>query len=147
MQSMRHIADTTGPFLANRRGQIGARIAVMDDGRAKAFKILRLMLPLALLFVLALGQAASAHQGGSQHQPHAAQSVSHHAKADIACCGDLTQDEKACLAQCLVSCSYCAPLPMATAFPDLTGISPAPARTEPLHGSIASPHLRPPSLS
>ncbi|AMS40579.1 hypothetical protein [Aminobacter aminovorans] len=144
---MRHIADPTRPFLAIRRGQVRARIAVMDDGRARAFKILRLMLPLALLLFLALGQTASAHQAGSQHQPHAMQTMSHHAEADISCCDDLSQDEAACQARCLASCSYCTPLPLPTAFPDLTTISPAPARTEPLHGAIASPHLRPPSIS
>ncbi|WP_269931258.1 hypothetical protein [Aminobacter sp. HY435] len=144
---MRHITDTPKALRATRPGQVRARVAVMDDGRAKAFKILRLMLPLALLFFLALGQAASAHQAGSQHEPHAVHTISHHAKAGIACCGGLSQDGKACLAQCLASCSYCAPLPLPTAFPDLATFSPAPARTEPLYGAIASPHLRPPSLS
>ncbi|CAN7685722.1 hypothetical protein [Aminobacter sp. LjRoot7] len=144
---MRHIADTTQALRATRRRQARARVAVVDDGRARMLRALRLMLPLVLLFFLALGQAASAHQAGGQHQPHAVQTVSHHAKADIACCGDLSQDEKACLAQCLASCSYCAPLPLPTAFPDLAAISPAPAKTEPLHGAIASPHLRPPSFS
>jgi len=146
---MRHISATTLPRHAARRGQAGAHVAVMQDGRTRALRLLRLMLPLLLLFFLALGQAASAHQPGSQHQPQVAQTVSHHAKADVACCGDLSQDEdgRACLAQCLASCSYCAPLPLPAAFPDRTAISPAPARTEPLYGSIASPHLRPPSLS
>lgn len=146
---MRHIADTAHPLRANRRGQARARVAVLDDGKARALKILRLMLPLVLLFFLALGQAASAHQGGGRHQPHAVQTMSHHAKADVACCGDLSQDQdsRACLAQCLASCSYCAPLPLPTAFPDQAAVSPRPATTEPLHGAIASPHLRPPSFS
>lgn len=147
---MRHIADTPQAPRVTRRGQARARTAALDDGRAKMLRVLRLMLPLVLLFFLALGQAASAHQTGGQHQQHAVQTVSHHAaKAGIACCGDLSQDEdgRACLAQCLASCSYCAPLPLPTAFPDLTAISPAPASTEPLYGAIASPHLRPPSLS
>ena len=54
---------------------------------------------------------------------------------------------RACLAQCLASCSYCAPLPLPTNFPDLTARSPAPTSVEPLSGAIAAPHLRPPSLS
>jgi hypothetical protein len=148
MHSMQHIPATTHPLRARQRGQARARVAVIDDGRARTLRILRLMLPLMLLFFLALGQAASAHQAGSQHQPHAVQTVSHHAKADTGCC-DLSQDKdaKACLAQCLASCSYCAPVPLPTVFPDLAAISPLPAKTEPLHGAIASPHLRPPSHS
>ncbi|MDH4987823.1 hypothetical protein QEZ47_20315 [Aminobacter anthyllidis] len=114
--------------------------------RSAALKALSLLLPLLLVLFLALGQAASAHPTGSQHQPHATQTLSHHAKADAGCC-DLSQDAKACLAQCLASCSYCAPVPLPTVFPELVGVSPLPARTEPLHGAISSPHLRPPSLS
>lgn len=144
---MRHILATTHPLRATRRGQARAHVAVTANDRARMLRALRLMLPLVLLFFLALGQAASAHQAGSQHQPHVAQTASHHAKADVACCGDLSQDEKACLAQCLASCSYCAPLPLPTAFPDLAAISPAPGKTESFHGAIASPHLRPPSFS
>lgn len=146
---MRHISATTHPLRAIGRGQAGGRVAVMAEGRSTALRTLRLMLPLLLLFFLALGQAASAHQAGSQHQAHATQTVSHHAKTDMACCGDLSQDEdsRACLAQCLASCSYCAPLPLPSAFLNLTGISPVPAKTEPLYGSIMSPHLRPPSFS
>lgn len=142
---MRHIADTAEPHRPTRRAR--ARVAGMDDRRAKAFKILRLMLPLVLLFFLALGQAASAHQASGQHQPHAMQTMSHHAEADISCCDDLSQDEAACQARCLASCGSCTPLPLPTALPELTAISPAPATTEPLRGAIASPHLRPPSLS
>ncbi|WP_395449760.1 hypothetical protein ACHMW7_08080 [Aminobacter sp. UC22_36] len=143
---MRHIPATTHQHRATGRRQARARAAVMPDGRA--LKALRLLLPLLLLFFLALGQAASAHPAGSQHQPHATQTVSHHAKADAGCC-DLSQDKdaKACLAQCLASCSYCAPVPLPTVFPDLAAASPRPAKTEPLHGAIASPHLRPPSHS
>ncbi|GAA2832428.1 hypothetical protein GCM10010836_26940 [Aminobacter aminovorans] len=146
MHSMQHIPAPTHPLRAHQRGQARARIAVMDDGRARMLGLLRLMLPLVLLFFLALGQAASAHPADGQHQPHATQMMSHHAKADAGCC-DQDKDARACLAQCLASCSYCAPLPLPTVFPELAGVSPLPARTEPLHGSIAAPHLRPPSLS
>lgn len=143
---MRHIPATTHQHRATRRGQARARAVVMP--RSTALKALSLLLPLLLLFLLALGQAASAHPAGSQHQPHATQTLSHHAKADAGCC-DLSQDKdaKACLAQCLASCSYCAPVPLAAVFPELIGVSPRPAKTEPLHGAIASPHLRPPSFS
>lgn len=147
---MRHISATTLPRHATRRGPAGAHVAVMEDGMSRALRVLRLMLPLLLLFFLALGQAASAHQAGSQHQPHAVKTMSHHTvTADIACCGDLSGDEdgRACLAQCLASCSYCAPIPLPTTFPDLATISLLPATTKPLHGAIASPHLRPPSFS
>lgn len=143
---MQHIPATTHPLRAHQRRQARARVAVLADGRSGALKALRLMLPLVLLFFLALGQAASAHPAGDQHQPHATQMMSHHAKADAGCC-DPDKDARACLAQCLASCSYCAPLPLPTVFPELAGVSPFPARTEPLHGSIAAPHLRPPSHS
>jgi len=145
---MRHM--TNHPGRAGQRGQAGARAVVMAYGRPSASKALRLMLPLLLLFFLALGQAASAHPASSQHQPHATQTMSHHAKAaDGACCGDNSQDVdgNACLAQCVASCSYCAPLPLPTVFPDLATISPPPATTEPLYGAIASPHPRPPSVA
>lgn len=114
-------------------------------------RALRLMLPLLLLFVLALGQAVSAHPAGSQHAQHASQAASHHAEAtaDSACCSDHTQDEDgdACLAQCLASCSYCAPIPVPAAFPAAAINLPIPAATEAMHGATASPHLRPPSFS
>lgn len=147
---MRHIADTAHPLRATRRCGAGARAALAADGRALALKALRLMLPLLLLFLLALGQAASAHPTGSQHQPHAVKTMMHHAEAtDQACCGDHAQGEdgNACLAQCVASCSYCAPLPVPTAFPGATIKSPPPAVTEPMRGATASPHLRPPSFS
>lgn len=147
---MRHISATTQPHRATQRGQAGVRVAVVADGRSMALRALRLMLPLLLLFLLALGQAASAHPAASQHQPHAMKTMSHHAEAaDEACCGDHSQDEdgNACLAQCLASCSYCTPLPVPAAFPGATIKSPPPAVTEPMHGATASPHLRPPSFS
>ena len=146
---MRHMADTA-PLPAARRGQARARAAVIDDRRSSLLRALRLMLPLVLLVFLALGQAASAHQGAGPHQPQVVKAMSHHADAaDAGCCGDMAQDEdsRACLAQCLASCSYCAPVPLPANFPDLTAHSPAPAPADPLHGAIASPHLRPPSIS
>lgn len=146
---MRHIKATTHPLRAARRGQVRALVVVIDDGRARALRALRLMLPLLLLFFLALSQVASAHQAGGQHQPHATQMASHHAKADMTCCGDLSQDEdnRACLAQCLASCSYCAPLPLQGMFPAVATALLPPATADPLHGAIASPYLRPPSFS
>lgn len=112
-------------------------------------KALRLALPLILLFVAALGQMASAHSMGGQHAQHVSEAPSHHADAaGSACCGDPSQDDgKACLAQCLVSCSYCAPLPLVTAFPNATVNPPRPAASEPMRGAAAPPHLRPPSIS
>lgn len=146
---MRHIADTARRLPASRREQARARTAAMDNSM-RLLRALRLMLPLLLLFFLALGQVASAHQGAAPHQPQAVKTMSHHADAaDSACCGDASQDEdnRACLAQCLASCSYCAPLPLPANFPELTARSPAPATVDPLSGAIAAPHLRPPSLS
>lgn len=151
---MRHIAGTIRQHPVARHpagaGQARVRTVASNDARQRLLCTLRLMLPLLLLFFLALGQAASAHQGAAPHQPQAVKTMSHHADAaDATCCGDATQDQdnRACLAQCLASCSYCAPVPLPANFPELTARSPAPATVEPLSGAIAAPHLRPPSLS
>lgn len=122
----------------------------MSRGRDAALKALRLALPLILLLLAAPGHVASANPTGGQPAENASQSLSHHAEAaGGACCGDLSQGEdgKSCLAQCLASCSYCAPLPQAVDFPDARANAPRPAASEPMRGAMAPPHLRPPSIS
>lgn len=146
---MRHITATPCPRRDARRVRDGTRVAAMGRGRHSALKALRLALPLILLFLAALGQVASAHSMGGQHAQHVSEAPSHHADAaDSACCGDPSQDDgKSCLAQCLASCSYCAPLPLAADFPDAPANRPRPAASEPMRGALAPPHLRPPSIS
>jgi hypothetical protein len=122
---------------------------VLSELRLASSNPLRLMLALLLLLFFALGQAAFALPARQQHHPHAADMTSHHAKADTLCCGDRVQHGtvKSCLAQCLAACTYCAPSPLAAAFPDMPRTSPPPAANDPLHDAIASPHTRPPSAS
>ncbi|WP_378947968.1 hypothetical protein [Mesorhizobium sp. ANAO-SY3R2] len=129
-------------------------VAVLCSPLSFSRAALRLLMPALLMFFIAFGQAASAHPAGGQHQSHASQAhanetVPHHGNADIACCGDMGQDEadRACLAQCLAACGYCAPLPLSAALPVKTDSHPSPHKYAVLHGAIAAPHPRPPSIS
>ncbi|MDH6233825.1 hypothetical protein M2281_004438 [Mesorhizobium soli] len=127
-----------------------ARAAFSFDMLSAGARALRLVLPLLLLLFVSLGQAALAHSDGTQlHHSHAAKVMSHHTKSDTTCCGDRSQNgaAKSCLVQCLASCSYCAPLPLAAALPEIAVTSPAPSTDNPLRGAIASPYPRPPSIS
>lgn len=110
---------------------------------------MRLLVSVLLVLLLGFGQAAMAHTTDKQHQSQSVETTSHHAKPGATSCGDLVKnaDSKACLSQCMMTCSYCAPIPMPTAFPEGGQKNILPRTAESLVGAASAPHPRPPSFS
>lgn len=110
---------------------------------------LRLFVSALIVLLLGFGQAAMAHAADNQHQSHAVEATAHHAEPGATCCGDRLTDAggKACLSQCVVTCSYCAPIPMPTAFPEGGQKNFLPRKADSLVGAASAPHPRPPSFS